>query len=118
MRILLVEHNAQMRRLIKSMIADIADEIYESDGDGEALAYYSSVRPDWVVMDIFREPNNGYILAGAITKADPEAKIVFVSNYTDERTRRWAEAAGGKAFFGKDDLLSLVGFLKKEKANR
>jgi DNA-binding NarL/FixJ family response regulator len=45
---------------------------------------------------------------------DPDARIIFVSNHTDERTRRAASAAGGIAFFGKDDLLSLLAFLAKQ----
>ncbi|HEV7645065.1 MAG TPA: hypothetical protein VGO50_14055 [Pyrinomonadaceae bacterium] len=50
-----------------------------------------------------------------IKNADPGARIIFVSNYTDKRTRQWAEKAGGAAFFGKDDLLGLLEFLKKDK---
>lgn len=114
MKVLLVEQNIEMRRLLKSMINEIA-EVYESNNGEAAVALYLSVRPDWVVMDIFRKPHNGLTATGTITKADPQAKIVFVSNYSDERTRRWASEAGGKAFFAKDDLLGLVEFLKKEK---
>lgn len=115
MKILLVEHNIKMLLFLKNMLTEIADSIYESDGGEDAAALYRSVRPDWVVMDIFRKPNNGLSAAALIKDADPAAKIIFVSNYTDKRTRNWAETAGGTAFFGKDDLLSLLEFLKKEK---
>jgi len=115
MKILLVENNSGMRRLLKSMLEEIAEEIYESPGGPEAIELYQAVRPDWVVMDVYRKPANGLAAAAAIKNSDPDAKIVFISNYTDPRTRQWAQNAGGAAFIGKDDLLSLVEFLKKEK---
>ena len=115
MRVLVVENNIEMRRFIKSVIGEIADEIHESHGGDEAVDLYRSVRPDWVVMDIFRKPENGLTVAASIKKMDADANIVFVSNYTDDRTRGWAANAGGAAFFGKDDLLGLVEFLKSKK---
>lgn len=60
--------------------------------------------------------NNRHIFkAQFYNSKNQRSRIVFVSNYTDERTRQWAEGAGRAAFFGKDDLLSLLEFLKKEK---
>jgi CheY-like chemotaxis protein len=114
MRVLVVENNIEMRRFIKSLIGEIAEEIHESSGGEGAVDLYKTLRPDWVVMDIFRKPENGLTVAASIKGMDPDAKIVFVSNYTDERTRDWAKSAGGAAFFGKDDLLGLVGFLKSK----
>lgn len=114
MKILLVEHNPEMRRLLKSMIAELADEIFESAGGEDAAAQYRVETPDLVVIDIYRKPNNGLASAALIKTEDPHAKIIFISNYTDERTREWAKAAGGYAFFGKDDLLSLIEFLQEQ----
>ena len=115
MKILLVEDNSEMRRLIKSLVGEIADEIYEASDGAEALELYRTVLPDWVLMDIFMKPTDGLTGAAAITNADPAAKIIFVSNHNDKRTRQAALEAGGTAFFGKDDLLGLLEFLKKEK---
>jgi len=117
MKILLVEHNPEMRRLLKSMIAEIADEISESDGGNDAVEKFREAKPDAAIIDIYRKPNNGLTSAALIMSEEPQAKIIFISNYTDERTREWARAAGGYAFFGKDDLLSLVEFLKAQIAS-
>lgn len=111
-KILLVEDNAEMRRLLKSMIGKIADEIHEASDAIEAVALYREVRPDWVLMDVFMKPTDGLKAAAAIKSMDSEARIVFVSNHTDKRTREAAQNAGGAAFFGKDDLLSLLEFLR------
>jgi two-component system chemotaxis response regulator CheY len=110
----LVDDSGEMRRLLKSMLAPLADEIYEAADGTEAVELYRARLPDWVVMDIVMKPNNGLTAAAAIRDIDPEARIVFVSTHTDERTRRWARDAGGAAFFGKDDLLSLLEFMAKQ----
>lgn len=115
MKILLVEDNSERRRLMKSMIAEIADEIYEASDGAEAVGLYSIVIPDWVLMDVFMKPTDGLTAASAIKNKDSGAKIVFVSNHTDKRTRQAARKAGGTAFFGKDDLFGLIEFLKNEK---
>jgi CheY-like chemotaxis protein len=115
MKILLVEDNSEMRRLIKSMIAEIADEIFEAADGTEAIALYRTVRADWVLMDVFIKPTDGLTATAVIKNTDPGAKIIFVSNDTDKRTRAAAKNAGGAAFFGKDDLLGLLEFLTNEK---
>lgn len=112
MKILLVEDNSEMRRFLKSMVEKIADEIIEASDGTEAVELYRAKRPDWTVMDIFMKPTDGLSAAGAIKSEHSEARIVFVSNHTDKRTREAAHNAGGAAFFGKDDLLSLVEFLR------
>jgi len=112
MKILLVEDNAEMRRLLKSIIEKIADEILEASNAIEAVALYRAERPDWVLMDVFMKPTDGLTAAETIKSVDSDARIVFVSNHTDKRTREAAHNAGGTAFFGKDDLLSLLEFLR------
>ena len=116
MKILLVENNTEMRRLLKSVIAEIADEFYETGDGTEAVELYRAVRPDWVLMDVFMKPTDGLTAATAIIKANPGAKIVFVSNNTDKRTRESAKNVGAAAFFGKDELLGLLEFLRTEKS--
>ena len=112
MKILLVEDNASMRRLLKSMIEKIAAEIIEAGDAKTAVELYRAEHPDWVLMDIFMKPANGLTAAAAIKNINSDARIVFVSSNTDKRIRQAADDAGGMAFFGKDDLLSLVEFLK------
>jgi CheY-like chemotaxis protein len=114
LKVLLVEDNDEMRRLLKGMLAALDGEIYEAGDGAEAVGLYRTSYPDWVFMDFFMKPNDGLTAAAAIREIDPDARIIFVSNHTDERTRRAASAAGGVAFFGKDDLLSLLEFLAKQ----
>src|SRR5262249_26718121 len=94
MKILVVDDNAEIRRLIKSLVIDIADEVYECDGGAEAIEAYHIHHPDWVLMDVFMRKMDGLNAAKIIKIADPRAKILIVTNHTDKRTRQAAAAAG------------------------
>jgi CheY-like chemotaxis protein len=117
MKILLVDDSAAVRRLLKSMLADIADEIYECGDGDEAFELYVAHLPDWVLMDVFMKKTDGLTALETIKKIYPRARIIVVTNHTDKRTRRAAFDAGADGFYGKDDLLALVSHLKTEKMN-
>jgi CheY-like chemotaxis protein len=114
MRILIVDDNAEVRRLIKSLLADIADEIDECDNGAAAVRLYERRRPDWVLMDVFMKEMDGLAATKLIKELDPAAKIVIVTNHPDKRTRQAAAEAGATAFLGKDELLSLIHLLSDD----
>ena len=111
MRILIVDDNSEVRRLIKSLLAGAAVEIDECDNGRDAVRAYQNRRPDWVLMDVFMKGMDGIAATRAIKELDESAKIAIVTNHPDRRTRQAAERAGATAFLGKDDLLSLIDLL-------
>ena len=52
MTVLIVDDNADVRRVIRRVIADLASEIHECANGAEGLFLFGSHRPDWVLMDI------------------------------------------------------------------
>jgi CheY-like chemotaxis protein len=94
MKLLIVDDSEAIRRMIKSVLADLADEIYECSDGGEALPLYSRHLPDWVLMDIKMNPVNGITATGQIKELFPDAKIVIVTNYDDAQLRGAAYRAG------------------------
>lgn len=50
MTVLIVDDNAEMRRLLKSIVRPLAEAAYECGDGAEALAAYAAHRPDWVLM--------------------------------------------------------------------
>ncbi len=52
MKLLIVEDNSGVRRLIRRVVASVADEIRECADGAEALALCAAERPDFVLMDI------------------------------------------------------------------
>ena len=107
MEILIIEDNAAMGRLIRSLISDLADTIHECEDGAQALTAYQRRRPDWVLMDIKMPGLDGIAASSQITPADPEAKIVIVTDYDDERLRAAARNAGAREFVSKERLLDL-----------
>jgi len=107
MRILIVEDNRQMREMIKSIIADIADHVDECGEGEQALALYERGRPDWVLMDLKIKEADGIQVTRQIKSAFPDAKIVVVTNYDDADLKQAARLAGACEYVNKRDLLSV-----------
>ena len=104
MRLLIVEDNYQMRRLIKSIVASVADEVFECDDGSEALEAYRAHRPDWVLMDIEMKRLDGIGATRQIKAAFPAARIVILTEHHHLDLREEARAAGADWYVLKDSL--------------
>ncbi len=101
-----------MRRLIKSVVSDIVDEVVECEYGIDALRAYTNFQPDWVFMDIKMPRVDRLIATISIIKAFPDANICIVTDYRDKRTEDATRAAGVKRYVLKDNLFSLRQILK------
>lgn len=106
-RLLLVEDDPEMRRMIKRVLSGIATEVIECDDGGEALAAYSRAQPDWVLMDIEMGQVDGITATRQITAAFPGAKVIMVTNHDHEMYRKAAVEGGARAFVLKENLFEL-----------
>jgi len=113
MNLLIVEDNLKMRRMIKSIVADLADRIDECGDGGEAVALYTKSRHDWVLMDIHLKDTNGIAATREITSAFQEAKIIIVTNYDDAHFRQSAREAGAVEYVLKENLLDVRQILRE-----
>ncbi|MDQ3686157.1 MAG: response regulator transcription factor [Acidobacteriota bacterium] len=111
MNLLIVEDNCRMREMIRSVVADIADELHECDDGADALAAYARHRPDWVLMDIKMKEMSGITATREIIASFPEAHVMIISNYDDMEVREAAREAGACGYTVKDDLMSLCPLL-------
>jgi two-component system, NarL family, response regulator len=107
MRLLIVEDNPEMRRLIKSLVADLAEAVCECGDGDEALAAFVEHRPDWVLMDIKMARLDGLAASRQIKTAYPQANICIVTDYGDSRTRETARQAGVAAYVLKESLYEI-----------
>jgi CheY-like chemotaxis protein len=107
MNLLIVEDNARMRQMIKSMVFDLADEIAECEDGARALALYSENQPDWVLMDIQMKDINGLTATKQILAEYKDAKIVIVTNYNDTHFRESAREAGAVDYVLKENLIDI-----------
>ena len=113
MRLLIVEDNPPMRRMLKSLAADYADEIFECEDGAEVFSIYPKLLPDLVVMDVQMRDLDGISACKAIKGKFPQAKIVIVTNYDEPEIRAAAFETGACGFVVKENLMSLLDYLKE-----
>jgi CheY-like chemotaxis protein len=110
--VMIVDDNEEIRRMLRSVLADLADPIYECHDGGEADAAYRRHRPDWVLMDVSMEPVDGITATRHITAAFPYARVVIVTQYEDASLRNAAREAGACGYLSKDNLLDVRRYLE------
>lgn len=119
MKLLIVDDNAQMRQLIRCLLADMAESIIEcSDGD-EALSAYASQQfsqTDRVIMDLQMERMGGIEATRHLCAAFPDAQIIVLTQYNDPHWRAAAAQAGARGYVMKEDLFALRQALQPEVA--
>jgi CheY-like chemotaxis protein len=111
MKVLIVDDNEPMRRMIKTFIADLAEEIVECGDGSEALAAYREHQPEVVLMDFKMAGMDGLAAIRQIRQFFPKARIVMVSQWEDAPLLAEARSAGAEAYVGKSDLQPLRGIL-------
>ncbi|MGI8639642.1 MAG: response regulator transcription factor [Pyrinomonadaceae bacterium] len=107
MKLLIVEDNPQMRRLIIQIVRKSSDAIFECEDGAEALSAYREHLPDWVLMDVEMREIDGITATRQIITNFPEAKIVIVTDYSNANLREAAKSAGACQFIAKDNLIDL-----------
>jgi CheY-like chemotaxis protein len=111
MKLLLVEDNDRLRKMMKSLYTPGFDEVIECCDGTEAVAAYLKDNPDWVVMDIRMKVMDGIEATSKIVSADPVAKIIIVSQFNDESTIAAAKHAGAIEFISKENLSNVIEFI-------
>ena len=107
MRVMIVDDNPQVRRMITSFIGDLVGDFVEC-GDGcEALAAYQKHQPDLVLMDYEMKGMNGFDATREIKKAFPAARVVIVSQWDSAGLREAAKESGAEAYINKKSLVPL-----------
>jgi DNA-binding NarL/FixJ family response regulator len=109
--LLIVEDNAHMRRMIRTVVAGLVDAVHECDDGAEAPAVYAAHQPDWVLMDVEMARVDGITATREITTAFPGARILIVTQYDDARICRAALEAGARGCLLKENLWELRGLL-------
>jgi CheY-like chemotaxis protein len=104
MNLLIVEDNGEMRRLIKSLVEDLAEGICECSDGAQALAAFNAQQPDWVLMDLKMCEMDGLAATRLIMSANPAAKIIIVTDYDDAQLREAARVAGAYGYVVKENL--------------
>ena len=115
MKLLIVEDNAQMRRLIRAVVADLAEASTECADGAEVVAAYAAQQfsaADRVLMDLQMPHVGGLEATRQLHAAFPDAVIIIVTQHDDPHWRAVATQAGACGYVLKDNLLELRRLLK------
>jgi DNA-binding NarL/FixJ family response regulator len=112
MKLLIVDDNAAIRRLIRSVVLPLAGDICECTDGADAVSAYLAERPDVVLMDIRMKKVDGIEATKQIREADRNARILIVTDFDDTELRQASMRAGACGYVLKNNLLELVRLLE------
>lgn len=114
MKLLIVDDNPIMRKLIRSMVTDVNDTVSELDDGEKVVQMYTDATPDFVLMDIGMPKVNGIMATENLKKEFPDARVIIVTNYSGKEIHDAAEEAGVEKYFMKDDITEVKKYLISE----
>ncbi|MCL2379365.1 MAG: response regulator transcription factor [Coriobacteriia bacterium] len=123
-RVALVDDDPFVRASLATILsADDSVEICGEAGNGkDAIALYADVQPDILLMDIqmptVDEIANGLDAATEILQGFPDARIVFLTTFSDEEYLKTALRLGSKGYLIKQEVGTLLPALRSVMAGQ
>ena len=111
MKVMIVDDNAEIRALIRTVLAGVAGEIVECSDGGQAVAVYGTELPDWAVMDIAMGEMDGLTATRLIKSRFPDSHIMVITHHNNPKLRQSAHEAGAEGFLLKEELTELPSLL-------
>ena len=109
-RLLLVEENADMCRLVRTLVEGLTLSISECRDAARALAACTEVQPDWVILDLDLAGMDALAATRQIAAAHPHVRLLVLGE-DDARLRQAASRAGAWKYLLKADLIGIRRFL-------
>lgn len=109
---MIVDDHAAFRQVVKAQLQAVGVECVECEDGLAALAEYSLVQPDLVLMDIAMKGLDGLSATLQIKSCYPDARVLMLTDYDDPDLREAARQVGACGYFPKEDLSQLPAFLR------
>jgi DNA-binding NarL/FixJ family response regulator len=113
-KLLIVDDDPLVCRSLKTILEAEPDlQVVGIGHDGnEAIALYHRLLPDILLMDIRMQKMSGLEAAESIIKAQPEAKVLFLTTFSDTEYIVKALRIGAKGFILKQHFESIIPAIK------
>lgn len=107
MKVMIVDDNAEMRGLIRTLLSGVANEFVECADGTEAVAVFGVEHPDWAVMDVAMKQMDGLTATRLIISSFPDSRILIITQHNHPKLRDNARDAGAEGFLLKENLIEL-----------
>ena len=111
MKLLIVEENPGLRRLLLTLLSEQGHEIRACSEGTEALSLCALEQPDWVVLDLNLARADGLSLTRQLLSVCPQTRVLLVADEDDARLRVRAKQAGASQVISKERLTELPALL-------
>jgi len=118
LKIMIIDDNARFRALVRKIISDPSDTVLELDDGAGVADAYTAFHPDWVLMDVHMKVVDGMEATRQLMASFPEAKVIFLSNFTNKRLVAKGLGLGAKAYLSKEDIFAVKPIIRSESASR
>jgi DNA-binding NarL/FixJ family response regulator len=106
--ILIVDDHAQLRALMREIVAEASDlhVVGEAADGAEAIRLVQALRPAIVLLDLAIPGVSGLDVLQWLKVEHPETRVIIVTVHTEDAYRQAAEASGADAFLLKKTLVT------------
>jgi DNA-binding NarL/FixJ family response regulator len=108
---MIVDDRDEVRRIIKSFIADMIDEFIDCENGRDALTLYAKHMPGVVPIDLEMKDMNGLKATRQIKTAYPTVKVIIVSQWDSPTLSATAALIHCEGYVNTEDLLPLRALL-------
>ncbi len=110
MRVVIVDDDTLVAVSLKTILeADEGTRVVATGQNGkEAIALYEKYKPDVLLMDIQMAETNGLVAAEVLRRQFPDAKILFLTTFSDDEYIVKALQVGAKGYILKQDFPGIV----------
>ncbi len=113
MRLVIVDDDRLAAMSLETILKSKGFEVLATGASGgEAVQLYLEHRPDVLLMDIRMQGESGLDAAEKILAKDPQARILFLTTFSDDAYIRRALSLGAMGYLLKQDYESLPGALE------
>lgn len=102
LRVLVVDDNANMRRLVVSILQSVqAGEVRQADSAAAGLALLEEWQPDLLLVDFVMDGENGAAFTRRVREIHGRLPVVIMTGYADVARFEEAKEAGANDFIPK-----------------